>query len=126
MGNSNSYTLGAFRRYYMHTSSIALPLIVLSLAASAGWAGNHKDNPGKSKGNGHRTSLTAGNSGKIPPGQIKRYTRGAKLPADLDYVRITDLSRYKLPKPGRGQSYVIIDDSNTVVDTIGIVADWLN
>ncbi|MEV8466519.1 hypothetical protein AB0T83_06955 [Fluviibacterium sp. DFM31] len=113
---------------------LALPLLVLSLAASAGWAGNHKDNPGKSKGNGHRTSLTAGNSGKIPPGQIKRYTRGAKLPADLDYVRITDLSRYKLPKPGKGQSYVIIDDeiveiindTNTVVDAIGIVADWLN
>lgn len=113
----------------MPWKSLCVPIILAALCAGPAFSGNHKDKPGK--GNTH--GLTAGNSGKIPPGQIKRYTRGAKLPADLDFVRINDLSKYKLPKPGKGESYVIIDndivkvldETNTVIDAIGIVGDWL-
>ncbi len=67
----------------------------------------------------------------VPPGQIKRYTRGAKLPADLDYSDIGDLSNWKLKPPGKGNRYIrvndeileVSDDLSTVVDAVGIVGD---
>ena len=69
----------------------------------------------------------------VPPGQIKRYTRGAKLPADVDYVEIDDLSKWKLDPPGQGNKYIKVDneilkvteDVQTVVDAVGIVDDLL-
>lgn len=67
----------------------------------------------------------------IPPGQIKRYTRGAKLPGDLKYSDIGDLSKWKLKEPGKGNRYIRVDDEilevtddlSTVVDAVGIVGD---
>ena len=69
----------------------------------------------------------------IPPGQIKRYTRGAKLPSDLDFEDIGDLDGWKLKAPGKGNRYIRVDDEilevtedlSTVVDAIGIVGDLL-
>lgn len=69
----------------------------------------------------------------IPPGQIKRYTRGAKLPGDLSYTGIDDLSKWKLKAPGKGNRYIrvgdevleVTDDLSTVVDAVGIVGDLL-
>ena len=70
---------------------------------------------------------------KIPPGQVKRYTRGAKLPSDLDFDNIDDLSKWKLKAPGKGNRYIQVDneiyevseDLSTVVDAIGVVDDWI-
>ena len=69
----------------------------------------------------------------IPPGQIKRYTRGAKLPVDLDYVDIRDLSKWKLDPLKNGEKYIRVDnevlriaeDTQTVIDAVGIVDDLL-
>lgn len=69
----------------------------------------------------------------IPPGQVKRYTRGAKLPADVKWEDIGDLSNWKLPPPGKGNKYVKIDneiveiaeDTQTVIDAVGIVGDLM-
>ncbi|NOE34461.1 MULTISPECIES: hypothetical protein [unclassified Ruegeria] len=70
----------------------------------------------------------------VPPGQIKRYTRGAKLPSDLEFEDIGDLSKWKLGEPGKGNRYILVDDEvlevtndlSTVVDAVGIVGDLLN
>lgn len=69
----------------------------------------------------------------IPPGQVKRYTRGAKLPSDLKWDDIGDLDRWNLPAPGKGNRYIRVDDEilevtediSTVVDAVGIVDDLL-
>ncbi|WP_127115732.1 hypothetical protein [Shimia sediminis] len=95
-----------------------------------------KDNkPKKSKaGSGASIQIQdkPGNGPKaVPPGQIKRYTRGAKLPADLRFTEIKDLSKWKLKAPGKGNRYIridndileVTDDFSTVVDAIGIVGD---
>ena len=78
------------------------------------------DNPGK----GPKT---------VPPGQIKRYTRGAKLPSDVDWEDIEDLSKWNLSPPGKGNKYIRVDneileiaeDTQTVIDAVGIVDDLL-
>ncbi|MEP1201978.1 MULTISPECIES: hypothetical protein [unclassified Tateyamaria] len=70
---------------------------------------------------------------KIPPGQVKRYTRGAKLPSDLGFEDIGDLSKWNLKAPGKGNKYIRVDDEilevtedlSTVVDAVGIVGDLL-
>ena len=115
------------------------PLIVLAAGLATVFAlGSDlaaKDNPGKGK-KGREAVLDAkpGNGPKvIPPGQIKRYTRGAKLPVDLRWDDIGDLSRWKLKPPGRGNRYIRVDDQilevtedlTTVIDAIGIVSDLL-
>jgi Ni/Co efflux regulator RcnB len=69
----------------------------------------------------------------VPPGQIKRYTRGAKLPAEVDWEDNGDLSNWKLPPPGKGNKYIkveneilkIAEDTQTVIDAVGIVGDLL-
>ena len=69
----------------------------------------------------------------IPPGQIKRYTRGAKLPSDLNFEDIGDLEDWNLKAPGKGNRYIRVDneilevteDLSTVVDAVGIVGDLL-
>lgn len=93
-----------------------------------------KDKPGK--GNGKKVKIEApgkGNGKAIPPGQIKRYTRGAKLPTDLKWDDIGDLDKWKLKPPGKGNRYIRVDDEilevtddlSTVVDAVGIVGDLL-
>ena len=69
----------------------------------------------------------------VPPGQIKRYTRGAKLPTDLVYVDIGDLSKWKLDPLKAGEKYIRVDnevlkiaeDTQTVIDAVGVVSDLL-
>ena len=89
-----------------------------------------KDKPGKSI----KIDQKPGKGAKaVPPGQIKRYTRGAKLPGDLSYVGIDDLSKWNLKAPGKGNRYIrvgdevleVTDDLSTVVDAVGIVGDLL-
>ena len=78
------------------------------------------DNPGK----GPKT---------VPPGQTKRYTRGAKLPDDVDWEDIGDLSKWNLSPPGKGNKYIRVDNeileisenTQTVIDAVGIVDDLL-
>ncbi|MFY0660727.1 MAG: hypothetical protein JXR15_09560 [Shimia sp.] len=98
-----------------------------ALAKDKGGQGNSKkvkiDKPGKGNGNGK----------VIPPGQVKRYTRGAKLPTDLKWDDIGDLDKWKLKAPGKGNRYIRVDDEilevsddlSTVVDAVGIVGDLL-
>ena len=96
-----------------------------------------KDNKGN-KGNKNKAEKVLdnkpGKSGKsIPPGQVKRYTRGAKLPSDLSFDEIDDLSKWKLKAPGKGNKYIRVDneilevseDLSTVVDAVGVVGDLL-
>jgi Ni/Co efflux regulator RcnB len=69
----------------------------------------------------------------VPPGQIKRYTRGQKLGSDVKFTDIDDLSKWKLKPLGKGEKYVRIDnevvkiaeDTQTVVEAVGIVDDLL-
>ena len=94
-----------------------------------------KDKGGKSKGKKIQVDGKPGKGPKtVPPGQIKRYTRGAKLPSNLSYSDIGDLSKWKMKPPGNGNRYIRVDDEilevsddlSTVVDTVGIVGDLLN
>ncbi|MBT3143984.1 hypothetical protein DS909_00745 [Phaeobacter gallaeciensis] len=93
-----------------------------------------KDKGGKAKGKKVQIDGKPGKGAKkIPPGQVKRYTRGAKLPSDLKYTSIDDLSKWKLKSPGNGNRYIRVDDEilevsndlSTVVDAVGIVGDLL-
>jgi len=93
-----------------------------------------KDKGGKPKGKKVQVDGKPGKGPKaIPPGQIKRYTRGAKLPGDLKYTNIDDLSKWNLKSPGNGNRYIRVDDEilevsndlSTVVDAVGIVGDLL-
>lgn len=91
----------------------------------------------KGKAKGHDKVRIDGKPGKgpkaIPPGQIKRYTRGAKLPGDLVYEDIGDLSKWKLKPLKPGEQYIRIDDdilkiskdTKTVIEAVGIVGDLL-
>ncbi|GAB5436906.1 hypothetical protein [Falsiruegeria mediterranea] len=109
-------------------------LAVSSLVLGADMAeAKDKANKGGNKG-GAKVKVDKGNKGvKVPPGQIKRYTRGAKLPGDLNLDYIDDLSKWKLKPLPKGQRYVkvgdeilsISDDTKTVVDAVGIVGDLL-
>jgi len=88
-----------------------------------------KDKVGK--GGGAKVQVDKSKAKKIPPGQIKRYTRGAKLPTDLKWNDIGDLSGWKLKPPGKGNRYIrvgddileVSDDLTTVIDAVGIVGD---
>ncbi len=92
-----------------------------------------KDNKGKG---GNKAKIEKQVKGKkaIPPGQIKRYTRGQKLPDDLNFKYIDDLDDWKLKPLPPGQRYIrvddeilsISDDTKTVIDAVGIVGDLLN
>lgn len=93
-----------------------------------------KDKGGKPKGNKVQVDGKPGKGPKVvPPGQVKKYTRGAKLPGDLKYSDIGDLSKWKLKAPGNGNRYIQVDDEilevsedlSTVVDAVGIVGDLL-
>ncbi len=93
-----------------------------------------KDKGGKPKGKKVQVDGKPGKGPKtIPPGQVKRYTRGAKLPSDLNYTDIGELSKWKLKPPGNGNRYIrvdnevleVSDDLSTVVDAVGIVGDLL-
>ncbi|WP_171105891.1 MULTISPECIES: hypothetical protein [unclassified Ruegeria] len=117
----------------------ALAVVFFILGGSDAHA---KDNKGKkpNKGgkNGDVSIQIEDKPGKgpeaVPPGQIKRYTRGAKLPSDLEFEDIGDLSKWKLGEPGKGNRYILVDgevlevtnDLSTVVDAVGIVGDLLN
>ncbi len=80
------------------------------------------------KGNGNAKGPKA-----VPPGQIKRYTRGAKLPDDLKFEELGDLNKWKLKPLGPGEKYIRVDnevlkiaeDTQTVIDAVGIVGDLL-
>jgi Ni/Co efflux regulator RcnB len=86
-------------------------------------------------GKGNKVKLDSPGKGPkvVPPGQVKRYTRGAKLPTDLEWEDIGDLSKWKLPPPGKGNRYIRVDDeileiaedTQTVIDAVGIVGDLL-
>ncbi len=93
-----------------------------------------KDKGGKPKGNKVQVDGKPGKGPKtIPPGQVKKYTRGAKLSGDLKYTDIGDLSKWNLKEPGNGNRYIRVDDEilevsedlSTVVDAVGIVGDLL-
>lgn len=92
-----------------------------------------KDKVGKGKDKQVKIDKPGKGPDKIPPGQIKRYTRGAKLPGDLKFDDIGDLSKWKLKPAGKGNRYIRVDndilevseDLSTVVDAVGIVDDLL-
>ena len=96
-----------------------------------------KGKPAHAQGGGKGNKAKVNNPGKgpkaVPPGQIKRYTRGAKLPADVDWDDIDDLSNWNLPAPGNGNKYIKVDneileiskDTQTVIDAVGIVGDLM-
>ncbi len=88
---------------------------------------------GKDKG-GHSVGDKGKGGGKVvPPGQVKRYTRGSKLPGDLNFKDIDDLSKWKLKPLKQGEKYIRVDnevlrvaeDTQTVIEAVGIVDDLL-
>lgn len=111
----------------------ALMMVVSLASADISMA---KDKGKDKKAKGQKVQIDdKPNKGKkaIPPGQIKRYTRGAKLPDDLKWDDIGDLSKWNLKSPGKGNRYIKVDneilevtkDLSTVVDAVGIVGDLL-
>jgi len=103
-------------------------------------AKNKKKSGGKATGNvtrdvGHGNKVKVGNgkgAKSIPPGQIKRYTRGAKLPGDVRYDSISDLSKWKMKPLGAGEKYIRVDneilrvsDTLKVLAVIGLVNELL-
>ncbi|SLN36289.1 hypothetical protein TRL7639_01749 [Falsiruegeria litorea R37] len=118
----------------MKLMNIFTALVAVSFVAVSAEMSEAKDKGNKPKGNKVKVEGKPGKGSKtVPPGQIKRYTRGAKLPADLKYTDIGDLSKWKLKAPGKGNRYVqvgdeileVTDDMSTVVDAVGIVGDLL-
>ena len=111
-------------------------VMMLGIGLGAADMASAKDKPGNGNGKA-KGSQVVDKPGKgpkaIPPGQIKRYTRGAKLPGDLKYKDIGDLSKWKLKPPGKGNRYIRVDneilevtrDLSTVVEAVGIVDDLL-
>ncbi len=103
-------------------------------------AKNKKRGGGKATGNvarnvnpGHKPHVGNGNGIKVPPGQIKRYTRGAKLPGDVRYDSISDLSRWKMKPLGSGGRYIKVDneilhvsDTMKVIAVMGLASELLN
>ncbi len=110
-------------------------MVVLATVLSFGGAdvGEAKDKGGKAGDKKVKLDKPGKGVDKIPPGQIKRYTRGAKLPGDLKFDAIDDLSKWKLKPAGKGNRYIkvdneileVSDDLSTVVDAVGIVDDLL-
>ncbi|GAA6160876.1 hypothetical protein NBRC116589_30500 [Ruegeria sp. HU-ET01832] len=119
----------------MKTLSIGI-LAAFALVATVGIA-DAKDNKGKGKGPDKskiEKSLKTNKGVGVPPGQIKRYTRGQKIPNDLDFDYLDDLDGWKLKPLPAGQRYIrvddeilsISDDTKTVIDAVGIVGDLVN
>ncbi|MXU64613.1 hypothetical protein [Oceanomicrobium pacificus] len=108
------------------------PLLMVALAAGPAALAKDKKNKPVPPGQVKR-QLTPSGAKPIPPGQAKKWLKGDVLPADLDWVTIDDLSKWKLDplKPGHkyvrldNEIYEVIDDTNTVVEAIGIVDDWI-
>lgn len=109
--------------------AMSLSVLVLDLSVGLADIANTKDKPGKAKGHGNSQKRNPGKGSKtIPPGQIKRYTLGAKLPSDLVFEDILNLSKWKLKPPGKGNRYIRVDDQilevtgdlSTVIDAVGI------
>ena len=117
--------------------SFALLIVSLFWAVPDAALAKDKAKPEHAQGNGKGNKAKFDNPGKgpkaVPPGQIKRYTRGAKIPDGVDWDDIEDLSKWKLSPPGKGNKYIRVDneileiaeDTQTVVDAIGIVDDLL-
>lgn len=113
----------------------AIAGVFLAIVSLAG-ASYAKDNKGKGQGaNKTKVEKSIKSNGKaVPPGQIKRYTRGQKLPDDLRFDYINDLDNWKLKPLKPGQRYIrvddeiisISDDTKTVIEAVGIVGDLMN
>ncbi len=116
-----------------------LPIGILAASAVVllGGFADAKDNKGKGKGADKgkiEKPIKSNNGVAVPPGQIKRYTRGKKLPDDLDFDYLDDLDGWKLKPLPKGQRYIrvddeilsISDDTKTVIDAVGIVGDLVN
>lgn len=68
----------------------------------------------------------------IPPGQVKKYTRGNALPSDLKFDVIGDLDKWNLKPLNKGEKYIKVDnevlkvnDAMEVMDTVGDVSKLL-
>lgn len=89
----------------------------------------------KNKGKGNGISAAKVKPGKkaVPPGQIKRYTRGAKLTGDVDFLLISDLSKWNMGPLGIGEQYIQVDneilkvsDTMEVLAVVGLVSELTN
>lgn len=116
----------------MFLKFLAVFSISLGLSLSGVTMVDAKDKGGKAQVKGGKKNVKVKGPKKIPPGQVKRYTRGAKLPDGLDFVDIGDLSKWKMPKPGKGNKYIQLDgeileisDAGVVIEAVGIVGDLL-
>ena len=113
-------------------------IVAVLLAATVGM-GSAADAVAKdkgAKGNSNKIKVEAKpgkGPKKVPPGQIKRYTRGAKLPSELTFEEISDLSKWNLKPLGPGEKYIKVDnevlkiaeDTQTVIDAVGIVGELM-
>ncbi len=111
-------------------------LAACAVALTSGFA-DAKDNKGKGKGSNKakvEKPIKSKNGVAVPPGQVKRYTRGQALPKDLEFDYLDDLDGWKLKPLPPGQRYIrvddeilsISDDTQTVIDAVGIVSDLVN
>jgi Ni/Co efflux regulator RcnB len=87
----------------------------------------------KNKNNGAASANVKAGKKAVPPGQIKRYTRGAKLPGDVKYNSISDLSKWKMKPLGAGEKYIRVDneilrvsDTMKVLAIVGLVSELAN
>lgn len=62
----------------------------------------------------------------VPPGQVKKWQLGERLPADLAWYEISDWKRYGLHAPLDGSRYVRVDNEILrVAIATGIVLEAL-
>lgn len=100
-------------------SVLTLPFVVaatLILPASAALAGPKGCPPGLAK-----KAVPC-----VPPGQVRNWQVGARIPTTTPWYELRDWDRYDLPAPPDGSRYVLIDnDLVRVAIATGIILEFL-
>lgn len=117
----------------MMTGLVTAATVFIFGAAELAEAKNVNNGRGKP---GKNISIGAGNGNAakaVPPGQIKRYTRGAKLPGDVQFESISDLSKWNLKPLSGGEKYIKVDneilrvsDTMKVLAVMGLISELSN
>ncbi len=117
------------RRQFVTSLFAAVSTVAITGSAAMAAPGHHK--PQKPSQLPHKSSKPAKKPSRpsqkpprgMPPGHAKRYRRGERVPRG-GYVHISDLRRWKMGKPPKGQKYVRVGDQvlRVMIDTLAVVA----